>query len=151
MSGSLKLSSRNLRVVLSIGGWTYSQSGHFNFVTDAAKRTTFINSAVQLIEDYGFDGIDIDYEFPSTPAQGQGFADLMTGLRTAFTALAAKKGDTVPYQLSVRRCSLLFCRRGRLMRCDACAGRSVRGRDELPVPERQADGCRARLLERHGL
>jgi chitinase len=53
----LKLANRNLKVVLSIGGWTYSQSGHFGFVTDANKRTTFINSAVQLIEDYGFDGV----------------------------------------------------------------------------------------------
>jgi chitinase len=48
---------RNLKVVLSVGGWTYSQSGHFNFVTDAGKRATFVNSAVQVIKDYGFDGM----------------------------------------------------------------------------------------------
>ncbi|KAG6816385.1 hypothetical protein H0H87_006534 [Tephrocybe sp. NHM501043] len=96
----LKLNRRNLKVLLSIGGWTYSQSGHFAFVTDASARATFVSNAVQLIEDYGFDGIDIDFEFPSSAAQGQGLADLFTSLRTAFTALQSKKGDSVPYQLT---------------------------------------------------
>ncbi|KAI0338406.1 hypothetical protein BDW22DRAFT_711587 [Trametopsis cervina] len=95
-----KLAHRNFKVTLSIGGWTYSQSGHFNFVTDATKRATFVSSAVQLIEDYGFDGIDIDFEYPSSTAQGQGFADLLTALRTAFDALAAKKGDPNTYLLT---------------------------------------------------
>jgi chitinase len=47
--------------LLSVGGWTYSQSGHFNFVTDAGKRTTFINSAVSMIENYGFDGMSVNF------------------------------------------------------------------------------------------
>ena len=81
--------NRNLKVTLSVGGWTYSQSGHFNFVTDATKRTTFVNSAIQLIEDYGFDGLDLDFEYPSSAAQGQGFADLLTSLRSAFDSNAA--------------------------------------------------------------
>ncbi|KAG6865810.1 hypothetical protein C0991_011615 [Blastosporella zonata] len=96
----LKLQQRNLKVLLSIGGWTYSQSGHFAFVTDASARATFVSNAVQLIKDYGFDGIDLDFEFPTSAAQGQGFADLFTALRTAFTALATSNGDTVPYQLT---------------------------------------------------
>ncbi|OCB91528.1 glycoside hydrolase family 18 and carbohydrate-binding module family 5 protein [Sanghuangporus baumii] len=96
----LKLANRNLKVTLSIGGWTYSQSGHFNFVTDAAKRTTFVNSAVQIVKDYGFDGIDIDYEYPANAEQGQGFADLLTSVRSAFDELAASNGDSVPYQLT---------------------------------------------------
>lgn len=96
----LKLKQRNLKVLLSIGGWTYSQSGHFNFVTNKSARTTFINSAVQLIEDYGFDGIDIDFEYPSTTALGQGLADLLSELRTALNALQSRKGDSTPYQIT---------------------------------------------------
>ena len=38
---------------------------------------------------------------PHDAAQGQGFADLYTALRTAFDALAAQKGDTTPYELTV--------------------------------------------------
>ncbi|PPQ84685.1 hypothetical protein CVT25_014216 [Psilocybe cyanescens] len=96
----LKLQQRNLKVLLSIGGWTYSQAGHFDFVTSASSRATFVASAVQLIEDYGFDGIDIDFEYPANTDQGQGLAQLMTALRTAFDNLAAQKGDKTTYLLT---------------------------------------------------
>ncbi|KAI0261223.1 glycoside hydrolase superfamily [Gloeopeniophorella convolvens] len=96
----LKLANRNLKVLLSIGGWTYSQDGHFSFVTDSGLRATFVSSAVQLIKDYGFDGIDIDFEYPSDSAQGQGFASLLTELRTAFDQLAQSNGDSVPYEIT---------------------------------------------------
>ncbi|THH17165.1 hypothetical protein EW146_g3590 [Bondarzewia mesenterica] len=91
---------RNLKVLLSVGGWTYSQAGHFSFVTDSSLRATFVSSAVELIEDYGLDGLDIDFEYPASSVEGQAFADLFTELRTAFDALATKKGDSVPYQLT---------------------------------------------------
>jgi GH18 family chitinase len=41
---------RNLKVLLSIGGFTYSQSGHFNFVTNPSFRATFVSSAVTIVE-----------------------------------------------------------------------------------------------------
>ncbi|KAI0047878.1 carbohydrate-binding module family 5 protein [Auriscalpium vulgare] len=97
----LKLANRNLKVLLSIGGWTYSQDGHFSFVTSPSLRATFVSSAVQLIQDYGFDGVDLDFEYPADSAQGQGFASLFTELRAAFTQLQAQKGDSQPYQITV--------------------------------------------------
>ena len=88
-------------MLLSIGGWTYSQAGHFNFVTDSTKRATFVSNAVQLIEDYGFDGIDIDFEYPASPEQGAGFAALFTELMAALNRLQQSKGDATPYEISV--------------------------------------------------
>lgn len=96
----IKLANRKIKVLLSIGGWTYSQAGHFAFVTSESSRATFVSNAVTLIEDYGFDGIDLDFEYPANAAEGQGFADLFTELRTAFDNLANSKGDSTPYQLS---------------------------------------------------
>lgn len=46
---------------------------------------------------------DLDFEYPANADQGKGFANLFTELRTAFDALATKKGDKVPYELSVRK------------------------------------------------
>ncbi|KAI0275863.1 glycoside hydrolase superfamily [Russula aff. rugulosa BPL654] len=101
--GCLKQRSgpRTLKVLLSVGGWTYSQDGDFAFVTNPTLRATFVASAIQLIKDYGFDGIDIDFEYPSGTAQGRSFANLLTELRSALDALAKSNGDTVPYQLTV--------------------------------------------------
>ncbi|PBK67315.1 hypothetical protein ARMSODRAFT_1020787 [Armillaria solidipes] len=84
----IKLANRKIKVLLSIGGWTYSQAGHFAFVTSESSRATFVSTAVTLIEDY------------ANAAEGQGFADLFTELRTAFDNLANSKGDKTPYQLS---------------------------------------------------
>jgi GH18 family chitinase len=53
----LKQKNRSLKVMLSIGGWTYSQAGHFNFITNAAARATFISSAITILEDNGLDGM----------------------------------------------------------------------------------------------
>ncbi|KAE9407810.1 hypothetical protein BT96DRAFT_914466 [Gymnopus androsaceus JB14] len=96
----LKLANRNLKVLLSVGGWTYSQAGHFDFVTDPTKRDAFTTSAISYIENFGFDGIDLDYEYPANQEQGQGFSDLITELRAAFDSLAAQKGDSTTYQLT---------------------------------------------------
>lgn len=96
----LKQANRGLKTLLSFGGWTYSQAGHLNFVTDPTARATFISTAITLLEDNGFDGIDIDYEYPSSVEQGVGFASLLAELRIALDAHAASKGDTVPYQIT---------------------------------------------------
>ncbi|KAJ7472248.1 glycoside hydrolase superfamily [Mycena galericulata] len=96
----LKMANRNLKVLLSVGGYTYSQDGHFAFVTDPTLRAAFVTSAVSFVENYGLDGIDLDFEYPATAAQGQGFADLFTELRTAFNTLQAQKGDATLYELT---------------------------------------------------
>ncbi|MDZ7765959.1 MAG: glycosyl hydrolase family 18 protein [Melioribacteraceae bacterium] len=51
------------KVLLSIGGWETS----YNFPQVSAnpsKRATFAHWCVKHIKQYGFDGIDIDWEFP---------------------------------------------------------------------------------------
>jgi len=94
------MANRNLKVLLSVGGWTYSQENHFSFVTNAGYRATFVSSAVSMIENLGLDGIDLDFEYPANTDQQTGFATLITQLRTAFDQLAAKKGDKTPYQIT---------------------------------------------------
>jgi GH18 family chitinase len=57
------------QVYPSIGGWTLSNS--FPVVAaDEAKRKRFARECVGLIADYGFDGIDIDWEYPGYEPHG---------------------------------------------------------------------------------
>ncbi|CAE7085279.1 unnamed protein product [Rhizoctonia solani] len=97
----LKQKKRTLKTVLTFGGWTYSQAGHFNFTTNAASRATFVKTAIQLMEDNGFDGIDIDWEYPTAGAQANAFVALVKETRAGLDAHAKSKGDTIPYELSI--------------------------------------------------
>ncbi|MGK7950424.1 MAG: glycosyl hydrolase family 18 protein [Xenococcaceae cyanobacterium] len=60
---NIKAENPHLKTLISIGGWTLS--GKFSDValTDAS-RETFAKSAVEFMTKYGFDGIDIDWEYP---------------------------------------------------------------------------------------
>src|SRR5580658_4290752 len=59
----LKAEYPQLRVLISVGG--ASHSTNFAAVAgDDGLRTTFVQSSVQFMTQNGFDGIDIDWEFP---------------------------------------------------------------------------------------
>ena len=60
---SLKQTNPDLKTLISVGGWNWS--GRFS---DAAlteeTRTAFADSCVDFITKYGFDGVDLDWEYP---------------------------------------------------------------------------------------
>jgi len=82
------------RIFPSLGGWTLSD----NFpviAASATKRARFADQCVELIKEYGFDGIDLDWEYPAY-AEHSGTADdtanfvlLLETLRAKLDALSA--------------------------------------------------------------
>jgi chitinase len=91
----------NVKVFLSIGGW--EDSGNFPQVAaDVTKRTNFAHWCVKHIEEYGFDGIDIDWEYPGyVPHNGsahdkQNFILLLQTVRDSLDILGAKTGKYYP-------------------------------------------------------
>ena len=97
----LKKQNRHLKLLLSIGGWTYSPSFH-PVVVNPALRAGFVRSAVRILEDYGLDGLDIDYEYPTNKYQANGYVTLLKELREALDLHAQGKGNGYRYLLTVR-------------------------------------------------
>ena len=66
---ALKEKNPALKILLSIGGWG---RGNFSPVAaDEAKRKLFSQSCREFCEQYGIDGIDIDWEFPGNNSSGE--------------------------------------------------------------------------------
>lgn len=86
---SLKKTAPELKVMLSIGGWG---SGRFSEMASSDhNRSMFARNCMQAIAEYGLDGIDIDWEYPtsseagisSSPADRHNFTLLMRDIRHA--------------------------------------------------------------------
>ena len=89
---ALKAKNPELNVMLSVGGWG---SGRFSeMAADDNRRMSFANDCLRVVEEFGLDGIDIDWEYPtssmagisSSPDDRENFNLLMRDLRTVLGA-----------------------------------------------------------------
>lgn len=73
-------------------------------VVSAAFRRKFVESSVKLLEDYGLDGLDVDYEYPQNDEQARGYVHLLKELRYALDEHQRKKG--IDYRFLLTACFL---------------------------------------------
>ena len=87
--------------MVSIGGWSNSVDDlAFDKVTATPEdMDKFTTEAVEFMQKYGFDGIDIDWEYPDNDDRKTKFVALIKQLREKLTA--AGKEDDIYYQLSI--------------------------------------------------
>ncbi|GLZ76660.1 chitinase [Actinorhabdospora filicis] len=111
----------NVKTMISVGGWAetggyfndqgvrVNDGGFYTLADDQNKINTFADSAVAFIRQYGFNGVDIDYEYAtSAPKAGNpldftvseprrarlmtGYVNLMRTLREKLNAASAADG-----------------------------------------------------------
>jgi len=88
-----KVKYPNLKVMVACGGWT--ADGFSDAVLTQESRKIFIESTIDLLVKYHLDGLDIDWEYPTSDAAGikarpedkENFTALMKGLRVAMNGL----------------------------------------------------------------
>lgn len=96
----LKKGHPHLKTLISVGGWTWSNRFSDVALTDSS-RTAFAESCLQFILDYGFDGIDLDWEYPVAgglpanacrPQDKHNFTLLLQKIRETLDARSAVDG-----------------------------------------------------------
>lgn len=92
----LKRKNPALQVVIALGGWTFNDNGTIwqpvfsDIVSTESKRAKFISNLKTFMNRYGFDGVDLDWEYPGAPDRGGheddgvNFTKLLKEMRTAF-------------------------------------------------------------------
>ncbi len=65
---SLKEKNPNLKILISVGGWSWSENFSDAALTKAS-REVFANSAVHFMKRHQIDGVDIDWEYPGLPGE----------------------------------------------------------------------------------
>lgn len=80
-------SKNNFKTIMGIGGWSNREA--FKKISKSKKKVqVFIDSAVDTMFRYGFDGIDLDWEFPADDEREPGvYLEMMRGIRQRFDRL----------------------------------------------------------------
>jgi chitinase len=73
---NLKQRAPGIKVWISLGGWTFSdnetdtQPVWGDLASTASKRSTFVSNLYTFMKHWGFDGVDLDWEYPGAPDRG---------------------------------------------------------------------------------
>ncbi|KAL3199531.1 hypothetical protein MRX96_013854 [Rhipicephalus microplus] len=90
---ALKAKNPLLKVMLAVGGWMLGSAPFREVTENSYRQSLFVFNAIDFLREKGFDGLDVDWEFPRGADDKKRLAGLIKELRVAFDgeALASKK------------------------------------------------------------
>lgn len=93
----IQLLSRDLKLWISVRGHAVGGAPFSKVASTAEKRRKFVESACEFMNQYGFDGMDLDWEFPRIPEKGGGRVNLenLVALVQDYRRYCRKKGLSV--------------------------------------------------------
>lgn len=105
----LKEANPHLQTLISVGGWTESHRFSDAALTEES-RAKFAASVVRFLTQYGFDGVDLDWEYPTgggdsknvvRPEDKENFILLIAEIRTQLDAQEAIDGHHYPLTIAL--------------------------------------------------
>lgn len=88
---NLKTLNPNLKVLVAMGGYNEGSTVYSNVAASAYLRSAMVENVIGFLRQYGFDGFDLDWEYPGmeggAPADKQNFIALLQLFRQRFDEL----------------------------------------------------------------
>jgi chitinase len=95
--GDVKSRNPSIKLIIALGGWSFSDPGEWQsvfptLVSSEANRATFIQNLLGFLSEYGYDGVDFDWEYPGaddrggSSEDGVNYTSLLKELRAAIDA-----------------------------------------------------------------
>lgn len=92
---ALKSKKSSLETWISVGGWSFTdpgptQTAFSEMTSTSGNRQKFIKGLIKFMDTYGFDGVDLDWEYPGADDRGgksqdtANYVSLAAELRAAF-------------------------------------------------------------------
>ncbi|CAB0039285.1 unnamed protein product [Trichogramma brassicae] len=110
----LRYQHPGLKVSLAVGGWNEGSFNYSEMARHPAHRRRFVNSVIDFLRVYNFQGLDLDWEFPTTRGGAEydkyNYLLLLQDLKQAFrqqdfllTAAISADTDTMDRRYDIRR------------------------------------------------
>jgi chitinase len=81
----------NVKVLISLGGWGWDKQ-FAAIVSQPEAEDRYVKSVMTIVDDYDYDGIDLDWEYPDTKDEIVGYERLCHRFRQRLDELGQKKG-----------------------------------------------------------
>ncbi|XWS26287.1 hypothetical protein CRYUN_Cryun26dG0018800 [Craigia yunnanensis] len=91
---TVQLKNPSVKTLLSIGGGNSEASAFASMASQASTRKSFIDSSINLARSYGFHGLDLDWEYPSTATQMTNLGLLLSEWRAAVDNESTSTGNS---------------------------------------------------------
>ncbi|PSN31011.1 putative chitinase 10, partial [Blattella germanica] len=90
---ALREKNPNLKILLAIGGWAFGSTPFKELTSNVYRMNQFVYEAIELLRDYKFNGLDVDWEYPRGADDRAAYVNLLKELRLAFEGEAKSSGE----------------------------------------------------------
>ncbi len=88
-----------VKVLISLGGWGWDEQ-FAAIVAHPEAENRYFHSVMEIIDQFDYDGIDLDWEYPDTKDEVLGFERLTRRFRKALDDLGRRKGRQMPVTMA---------------------------------------------------